>query len=411
MASTRLSYIAVKREATTSTAVKPSHFLRYKDGDVTFKQEMIANNPIQNNRWNALNVVKGKATAEGTFNVDLDATECVHFISAALGGLASTQVGSDTTAYRHDCTLANTLPSLTLEQGKGNMTDTTNNFQNFIVDRAFGVLVNSLTLSGSDGIINMAVNLKAHGVFQKASMLADVAAGSSKTITLDSSEGLVVADSLTIYDETPQSEAKAIASMSLTLGTVTIATLSNSYTVANNAKVELQPQTPSYSTPAQIFSFTHVGFQTGADLTAAASAAEENIENWEWMYDNNLEERYGSLRSSPSVIAPKGAKATLKFTKYFTSSADRDRYLNQNKKAAILTLANNVRISATDTNVTMFKIVVSMSDIRFTSYEMPTGTDDLYAVSLEAECYYDTTDGQAVKVQVYNGKAGTEYTA
>lgn len=56
--------MAVIRETTTALAVKPTHFLRFKDGDVMFKQEIIANNPIQNNRWNALNMVKGKATAD-----------------------------------------------------------------------------------------------------------------------------------------------------------------------------------------------------------------------------------------------------------------------------------------------------------------------------------------------------------
>ena len=52
-----------------------------------------------------------------------------------------------------------------------------------------------------------------------------------------------------------------------------------------------------------------------------------------------------------------------------------------------------------------------MSDVRFTSHEMPTGTDDLYAASVEAECYYDTADGQAIKIQATNAKANTEYTA
>lgn len=216
---------------------------------------------------------------------------------------------------------------------------------------------------------------------------------------------------MTIYDETPQSENKAIASLSIPNKTVTIATLSNSYTVAKNGKVELQPQTPSYATAAKVFSFIHARFQFGADLTAAASASAENIENWEFTYENNLEERFGSLRSTPSVIAPKGAKATFKYTKYFTDSAERDRYLNQQKRAGILTITNNEIIAATDTNSSKYTVKISMSDVRFTSFEMPTGTDDLYAASIEAECYYDTTDGQALKIQVTNAKAGTEYTA
>lgn len=225
MASTRLSYLAAKRETNAAVPVKPTHFLRFKDGDVMFKQEIIANNPIQNNRWNALNSVKGKATAEGTYNVDLDANECVHFLAPALGGISTTTVSSDTSAYRHDLTVTNTLPTFTLEQGKGNLTDTSGNYQKFIVDRAYGVMVNSFTISGSDGILNLAVNVKAHGILQKRSMIADAGAGSSVAISLDSAEGFVAADNVTIYDETPQSEVDAIASLSLTAKTVTIATL------------------------------------------------------------------------------------------------------------------------------------------------------------------------------------------
>lgn len=34
MASTRLGYLAVKLETTLATAVKPTNFVRFKDGDV-----------------------------------------------------------------------------------------------------------------------------------------------------------------------------------------------------------------------------------------------------------------------------------------------------------------------------------------------------------------------------------------
>lgn len=116
---------------------------------------------------------------------------------------------------------------------------------------------------------------------------------------------MTTADSVNIYDATPQNETDAIAAISTVNKTVQIATLGNSYTVANLAKIELLPQTPSYSTPAQLLTFENVSFQFGADLTAAASAAEENIEDREFSYENQLEERFGSLRASPSVIAPK----------------------------------------------------------------------------------------------------------
>jgi hypothetical protein len=89
-----------------------------------------------------------------------------------------------------------------------------------------------------------------------------------------------------IYDATPQNETKTPSAVSLPNKTITIATLANSYTVANGAKVELVPQTPSYGTAAKVASFIHAKFQFGADLTAAASASLENIEDWEFAYEN-----------------------------------------------------------------------------------------------------------------------------
>ena len=120
MALSRIGYMAVKKEATLATAVKPTNFIRFKDGDIQNNQEIIANNPIQNNRWNALNAVPGKITAEGTFNFDLDFNESVHFLGAGLGSVVSSDVssGTDGTVFQHVINVANRLPGLTIEQGK-----------------------------------------------------------------------------------------------------------------------------------------------------------------------------------------------------------------------------------------------------------------------------------------------------
>lgn len=412
MASTRLGYLAIKKETTTALAVKPTHFLKFKEGDILVKKEIIENNPIQNNRWNAISAVPGKITTEGTYKIDVDTTEAVHFLYGALGSISTMDIGSTAgQVYEHTITLSNTLPSFTIEQGKGNLSDSTNNLQNYQVDRAFGVMVDNIKLSAQDGIVGMEVAMKAHGVFQRSLLIANAAAGSNVVLSLESAEGLVAtSDTVNIYDATPQNESKAIASLSIPNKTITIATLSNSYTVEKDAKVELVPQTPSYGSSA-VYSFVDCNFQFGADLTAAAAATEENIENWEFTYENQLEERFGSLRGSPSVIAPKGAKATVKFSKYFENVQDRDRYLALKRRAAILTITNNVKIGASDTNNHKYTIKIEMSDLRYTMAEMPTGTDDLYAVSVEGSCFYDTTDGRAIQMKIKNASVGTTYTS
>lgn len=420
MASTRLGYIAIKKEASTTSsdvaAVKPSHFLRFKEGDMMLRKEVIMNDPIQNNRWKSLNAVAGKIASDGSYKLDLDANECVYWFFGGLGALtSSTDVSSatDASVFLHQIDLANTLPMFSIEQGKGNLTDTTNHRQNYQVSRAFGVMVDTWKLSASDGLISLDVGLKAHGIFEKANLLNNEAAsGSTVTMELDTVEGLVAtSDTVTVYDSTPQSESRALATVVPATKVVTVAALTNSYTVANKAKVELQPQTPSYSIQAKVFSFVHVQFQFGTNLTTAASATAENVENWEIEYSNGIEERYGSKRASPSVIAPKGAAAKLRFTKYFENVTDRDRYLDLVRRACIVTITNNEIISATDTGNKRYTITISLSDVRFTTYEMPTGTDDLYAVKVEGEVFYDSSDGRAMRITVQNSQAGTVYTA
>lgn len=50
--------MAVGFQTTSSGAVKPTNFVRFKDGDILANQEVIENNPIQNNRWGAINAVE-----------------------------------------------------------------------------------------------------------------------------------------------------------------------------------------------------------------------------------------------------------------------------------------------------------------------------------------------------------------
>lgn len=81
------------------------------------------------------------------------------------------------------------------------------------------------------------------------------------------------------------------------------------------------------------------------------------------------------------------------------------------KRACIITITDNVIVSATDTNNAKYTTKILINDLRYTQDEMPTGNDDLYIENIEAECFYDSTDGKAIQVEVINGKAGTVYTA
>jgi len=91
--------------------------------------------------------LKSKITADGSYNFDFDYNEAVHIIAAAMGKITSTDIGSTAGAvFSHLCEVANTIPTLTLEQLKGDGTDTSNNRQNYMVDRAFGVMVDEFNI-------------------------------------------------------------------------------------------------------------------------------------------------------------------------------------------------------------------------------------------------------------------------
>lgn len=57
MTMSRLGYIAIKKETTRGVAVKPTHFLPYKGGDLGYNQEVLTNDPIQNVRHKAIEAI------------------------------------------------------------------------------------------------------------------------------------------------------------------------------------------------------------------------------------------------------------------------------------------------------------------------------------------------------------------
>ena len=84
-------------------------------------------------------------------------------------------------------------------------------------------------------------------------------------------------------------------------------------------------------------------------------------------------------------------------------------YLDQTKKSAIVRISNE-QIIDMDEPGHKYEIVFELSNIRFTSHDMQTGTDEVYAIKCEATAFYDNDDGRAVRVLVKNGKSETFYT-
>lgn len=298
MANTGIGYLAIKKQSTREVAVKPTNFLRYKNGDLMQSFENIVNNPIQNNKWNNLQLLKGKAEPAGDIGFDFDFNESIFLLYGVLGAISSSDISSatDGSVYRHTITVANTLPAFSIEQAKGDIADTTSNRQKHMVNRGFGCLIDSIAIAASDRIVSIKAVIKMLGIFDSSFLEDDAAAGSTVDLALETVEGLTTDDTVNIYDETPQNETDAVAAIDTTAKTIEIATLGNSYTVANRAKVELTPQTPSYGTAEQVAIFHDCKFQFADAIGDTGSAAEVSIEDWEMTIENQTKSRHGSKR-------------------------------------------------------------------------------------------------------------------
>lgn len=398
------------RETTPGTAVTPTATIPFREGDIIPKQEIITNSPIKGNRWAALNAVAGKISAEGGHTFDLDPNFAAWIFSLAMGTHNVATVSSDTTAYKHTITMATCdVPTFTMEQMKGGVCSGDTYKQKYQVDLAYGAVIDEFEVSASDSIAEVKTKVKALGVFQMARLTADVTAGASKVIPLKDVEGIAVGRQLLLWKNTPAVETVTVSSVDPVARTVTVATLVAPATVAQKSKVELIPTAPNWSTPDNPFSFYQCRFQEADTIANAASAALSNYEDWTLAYKNNFVERYGSKRQSASVLAAKRASASLKFSRYYTDNTKRDEYKSVEPRAIIITMTNDVQISATDTNKTKYSIVIKLPKVIATSYEMPTGNDELYGEEIEAEIFYDNTLGYAMQVEVTNAKPNTYY--
>lgn len=413
MAYTKKGYLAVIKETTAGTAVKPTHFLRFPEGSIAAEQTIIKNMSIQNNRHNSLNYFPGKINTDVSMTFEYDYTDSVYWIYGVLGGLTSADISSatDASVYSHTMVISDTNISFTLEQAWGATDSATTDRQEYQVDRLFGTHVDSIEIGAEDETTKITCNFKALGWFDQANLIADATAGSSVAIKLDSVGGLVAtSDTVRVYDETPQSEADAIASLSTANKTITIATLGNSYTIANNARVCLEPQTATYGTFRPCM-FHHWFFKTADSITNADLTSAVNRFEWNLSITNNGETMYGTQKiagyhsKTPAAYYKKGFDATLKFKKYFDTKEDQNRFIESLGRSIVLEAQSNEIISATDTNARKYGLRFEIEDFVITKMTRSSGSDDVLMLEIEGDCRYSSGNARAIRAIAYNAEA------
>ena len=307
-----------------------------------------------------------------------------------------TSLGSG--AYKHVFTIAKKLPSFSIEQAKGDIEGTDVSLQ-----RSFGTLFDSVELSGSDGLIEVKSKTVSMGAFLVSSLKSTAAVGSPSAIAATQVEGLVIGDSIRVTETTgasPSTEVTTVTAVNQTTKVVS-ANLTASKDLNQAPIIELVPQTPNFDDERTrpTFSFTNAEFREGTSLTAAKASDKLGLEDWTVSFENGVDARYGSKRATPTSLSEKGTKMTIKWKKLFETNEDRNRYVGVNERSIVFSLVHDKLIG---TSNEAFRIEWELPRVIYTAVEMPTGVDDVFVVQCEAEVYYDSVEGEAVRVNVYN---------
>lgn len=464
MSYSRLGYMAIKAETTENTAVIPNVFVPIMSEDIVTEWGETPAMPVSANR--ALNIRPidtAIAAPTGTVNILIEPKTIGHFLKAIYGAISTGQlmkmsaasgnwaigntvtggtslktatvayvsveldyllvtspsgvftvgetitnagtgtgtlVSHDATVYGHQFTAPqSTLPTFTVEFG----------FQNEAY-RYAGVRFNSMSLAQSENIVTAALNMVARSEFKHARVTAITTSGAgAKTISVDQTTGLVVADSVKVFRPSTGVflDFSATSVKTHTIGTIpgetsfTVTNLETSLAVGD--LIMLAPQTPSYTV---VDEFTWIGGSTvksAATVSLALAATADTIEDFEMELANELEPRHGAnginvVNRFPAKTFLKGLTGTGKINRTYTDMIYLDKL--RNGTATALQIKHQAgQIGAT---IQYYTLDWRVPKAIFQSFNPSISEDDLLNQEMAYDMYYDSTSGYFHKCLLTN---------
>lgn len=455
----RVASASLIKEVTPNTPLTPTNFFHLNEEDIAAEYAYTPSTPVANNRAMNLRAVSNKIAAPaGTISVNVDPKTWGHFLNGIYGGLtsgkylpissasASFTVGETVTGGSSSATATVVLDSngefLLVSGGSGTFTAgetitggtsgstatvttyaatvyahvgtlpdssfTTYTLQINYVDNAIrymGVRFHGLDAVGQkDNIITAGVKMMAQGQFRHAKVTAITTSGSTKTITVDQTYGLVDGDTIKIYRpgtgfidiNGSGVKTEAITSVASTT-TFTLATLTTSTAVGD--LVMLAPQTASYTSGNE---FSWIGGSVGYVGAAISSLAEEALEDFTFLVDTEFEERHsanGTLVKDqfPSALLEKGNTGSGTFKAYYN---DEDFMRLQR-----LHTARAFRIKSTGALITgtlYNQIWFTFPEVQFDPYQTNITTDEIVDEEVPFTAFYNSTVGYLSRAVLIN---------
>jgi hypothetical protein len=390
-----LGYLKIGKEATRGVAVFAPVDVPLYSETIFPKLNLQTNNPIIGNPFGVYNIFPGQRDHQGDLVIMAEPKTLPHFLQMLLDRVSTTPNGSG--VYTHLFKLGSpnaSEASYTIDILKGD-----------IVHRFYGCEIDSLAPEwNNDADMRLKLTISALGQVS----IVPIASGATTSITLDTSydpapgKGLVVGDTLTIVHVVngvqSTTEAATIAAISSDYLTLTVSTLSGSYSSGDYLYIAKRTVSPNIGTP---FNWSRTEFRFGSTALAALSATHTPLEKGSvFEIKNNFEDNKGARRSGsydPVSLVRKQGDATLTVKKFFNDGIELNDFLKINKRACVIRMFGSL-ISGTTFN----ELQITFNNMKVMESPDPLTAGDIIYLNQKLQPQYDTTDQQALSISVIN---------
>lgn len=451
----RVASASLKKESVANTAVIPDKFFEFNEENLTIMFDHQPSQPVASNRALKIRpVIKAIPAPAGTIKMNVEPKQLGHFLNGLMGGITggrylpmgavtgTFQVGETVTQSTSSATgviaaisdanvliltgVTGTFDTTHLVTGGTSSATatptafdtsvyayygklpqnslTTYSLQMNLMDMAIrytGVRFQSLdSLAQANNIITAGFKVFAQGAFRQARVTAITTAGSTKTITVDDTTGLVSTDSCKLYRpgtgfvDFGGSGVKTAAITVVSSTTFTVATLQADTAVGD--LILLAPQTPTYTVGNN---FAWIGGSTASIGATIATLATAAIEDFTLVIENDFEDRHaasGILPSNrfPTALIQKGLQCKGSFKTWHQNEEFMQKTRETTAQALRILSKGNVIGSTTIYNQLQF----TFPSVFFNPFQTNVQNDAIVEDSVNFDAYYDSTTGSEVEV-------------
>jgi len=318
-------------------------------------------------------------------------------ITGGGSGSTATLTEFDTTVYGHAATAPTTL-------------DTTYTVQKNYTDRAVryvGCRFHGLdALAQADNIITADIQMTAQSEFRHARVTAITTSGAgAKTISLDQTQGLVVADEIKLYR--PGTGFLDFEAASDTVHTVATIPNATSITVTNletntavGDLIVLNTQTPSYTIDEEFCWIGGSQMTIGNDIDNLATL---DVQDYTMVMSNELEERHAATGTDfedlfPSDILQKGFIGSGSISLH-NEDENYYRHLRINTAQALDITTTGNQIGSTGIEFLLRYIV---TEAQFDPYQLSLAQDDIVQEDIPFTSFYNASKGYSAAFLLVN---------